>query len=214
MKKAFFVDFDGTITRQDTCRAMVMAFAREGWQELNDLWQKKELPTEECARQTLKLFRATPTELTELMHGIEVDRYFLDFLQLCRSNNHPVYILSDGYDFMIEAILQRHCLDVPYYANKLIYKDGFDIVCPHLNVDCGQCGTCKKTLMETLASPGTQTIYIGDGYSDTCPASHADIVYAKGTLYQYCLQNGINAVEYRDFKDIILDLGIKKGGQS
>ena len=40
MKRVFFVDFDGTITKVDVCAAMVEAFAGDGWREINDLWEK------------------------------------------------------------------------------------------------------------------------------------------------------------------------------
>lgn len=208
MRKVFFVDFDGTITRQDTCTAMVQAFAREGWQELNELWEKKELSTEECAKRTLELFCAAPGDVAKLMDNMEIDAYFMDFLKLCRSQNDQVYILSDGYDFNIQTILHKYNIDVPYYANRLIYANGFKIECPHFNETCGMCGTCKTSLMSTLAGHECQTIYIGDGYSDTCPATHADIVYAKDTLYQFCSENQIDAVPFKTFQDIIRSLTI------
>lgn len=206
MRKVFFVDFDGTITRQDTCTAMVQAFAREGWQELNQLWEKKALSTEECANRTFELFSATPRDVAKLMDSMEIDDYFMDFLKLCRNNDDQVYILSDGFDFNIQTILHRYHIDVHYYANRLIYTNGFKIECPHFNEICGQCGTCKTSLMSRLGGNEYQTIYIGDGYSDTCPASHADVVYAKDTLYQFCLENQINAVHYKTFNDIIQSL--------
>lgn len=33
MKRVFFVDFDGTITKVDVCAAMVEAFAGDGWRK-------------------------------------------------------------------------------------------------------------------------------------------------------------------------------------
>jgi 2-hydroxy-3-keto-5-methylthiopentenyl-1-phosphate phosphatase len=208
MRKVFFVDFDGTITRQDTCKAMVQAFARDGWQELNQLWERKELSTEECANRTFELFRATPSDIAKLMDSMEIDDYFIDFLDLCRSNDYQVYILSDGYDFNIQTILHKYHIDVPYYANRLVYTNGFKIECPYFNESCGKCGTCKTNLMSSLGGNECQTIYIGDGYSDTCPASHANVVFAKDELYNFCLDNQIHAIQYKNFNDIIRNLTI------
>jgi len=40
--------------------------------------------------------------------------------------------------------------------------------------------------------------------SDTCPAERADLVFAKDVLYEYCMENGIAAVHFDDFQDIML----------
>lgn len=202
-KRVFFVDFDGTITRVDTCVAMVEAFAEPGWREIDELWARKEISTEECANRIFRLFKAGPEEIRELVESLEIDPFFKDFLAFCRDGGHRVFVLSDGYDYNIELIFRKHGIAVPYYANRLVYDGGFRIECPHLNPSCATCGTCKKSLMERLREPGEQVIYIGDGYSDTCPAAHADLVFAKGTLYSYCREKGIPVLHFESFKDII-----------
>jgi 2,3-diketo-5-methylthio-1-phosphopentane phosphatase len=203
MKRVFFVDFDGTITKVDVCAAMVEAFAGEGWREINNLWEKKLLSTRDCANLTFKLFRAGPGEIKGLIETIEIDEYFQEFLAVCRNMGHRVYILSDGYDLCIETFLKRYDLDVPYYANRLVYNEGFEIDCPYHNPSCGQCGTCKKGLMSELKGDAGEIVFIGDGYSDTCPAQNADFVYAKGVLYDFCREKGIKVQHYHTFKDII-----------
>lgn len=57
MKRTIFIDFDGTITRVDTCNAMLKAFASDGWQEINEQWERGELATQACARQLFQLFK-------------------------------------------------------------------------------------------------------------------------------------------------------------
>ncbi|HHW61438.1 MAG TPA: MtnX-like HAD-IB family phosphatase [Syntrophomonadaceae bacterium] len=208
MKKIFFIDFDGTITTLDSCTAMVEAFARDGWQEINQRWEQKELGTEDCANQTLALFDVSPEKLKDFLKNIAIDEFFPQFLQHCRKNGYPVYILSDGYDLNIQTILDEHQLQLPYYCNELIYTDCFQIRCPHKNDECGNCGTCKSSLMKRLKEKDSQTIYIGDGYSDICPASQADLVFAKEPLYSICQEKGIAAVPYQNFYDIIVIQGL------
>lgn len=203
MKRVFFIDFDGTITKVDTCLAMVEAFADEGWREIDELWARKEISTEECANRIFRLFKARPEEIRELVESLEIDPYFKDFLGFCRERGYRVCVLSDGYDFNIELIFKKHGISVSYYANRMVYDGGFRIECPYVNPLCGNCGVCKKGLMEKLRMPDEQVIYIGDGYSDTCPAAHADLVFAKGTLYSYCREKGISAFPFENFKDII-----------
>lgn len=203
LKRVFFVDFDGTITKRDTCAAMVEAFAADGWQEIDRLWEKKEISTEECAQRTFQLFQAVPDDLRKLLDTIEIDEGFGAFLDYCRGNGYPVYVLSDGYDFNIEHIFRKYGIDLPYFANKLTYQDGFRIVCPNSNPECGLCGTCKRKLMERLAEPGSERIYVGDGTSDTCPAQHSDLVFAKGRLLEYCREKGLPAVPITGFADVL-----------
>lgn len=45
-------------------------------------------------------------------------------------------------------------------------------------------------------------MYIGDGYSDQCPARFADFVFAKGRLIKYCQQQNITFFEFRNFSDV------------
>jgi 2,3-diketo-5-methylthio-1-phosphopentane phosphatase len=206
MSRTFFVDFDGTITKVDTCNAMAEAFATPGWEVLNELWEKKQLSTEACANATFKLFHADLDDLRRLLDRVEIDDCFPAFLETCRERGDRVIVLSDGYDFNIRTIFQKHGIDLPFYANRMGYDGGFKIECPHLNPDCGDCGTCKTRLMEELREPGGQTVYIGDGHSDTCPAGHADLVFAKGALYRYCRERGIEAQYFDSFCDIITHL--------
>ncbi|MGI6226726.1 MAG: MtnX-like HAD-IB family phosphatase [Peptococcales bacterium] len=203
MEKVIFVDFDGTITKVDTCQKMVKTFARDGWVELNKLWEEKKLSTRECANRTFQLFDANLEELEKLIETIEIDTYFPEFVSMCQAWGYPIYILSDGYDLIIERVLKKYNINIPYYANKLLYDGQFSIECPYHNSECGICGTCKSTLMEKLRKNARQIVYIGDGYSDTCPASKADIVFAKGTLYKYCQEKGIKATHFDNFGDIL-----------
>lgn len=205
MKKVFFVDFDGTITKKDTCYAMVETFAKDGWEEISRLWEDKKLSTEDCANRIFELFQASLEDVGNLMDKMEIDGYFKEFLELCRHKGHEVYILSDGYDFNIKTVLEKHNIEVKYYSNKLLYDTdkGFSIECPYHNPSCGNCGTCKTSLIKALKGDSGQVVYIGDGYSDMCPAAIADVVFAKDFLYKYCREKGINAIFFSDFKDII-----------
>lgn len=210
MQWIFFVDFDGTITKKDVCEVMVREFAADGWQEINLLWERKKISTEECANRTFQLFRAGLEDLDTLLGTITIDEYFRDFVDYCRSNHHSLHILSDGYDYIIDYVLKKYNLHVEYFANRLIYNDGFTISCPHHNPDCGICGTCKSTLLTKLNPEGCRAVYIGDGTSDLCPAAASDIVFAKGRLFEYCRQKGIKAHPFDNFGDILSWLMLRK----
>ena len=46
------------------------------------------------------------------------------------------------------------------------------------------------------------SVFIGDGVSDFCVSSYADVVFAKHKLASYCWKNNITYYEYKDFRDI------------
>ncbi|MEW6621906.1 MAG: MtnX-like HAD-IB family phosphatase [Bacillota bacterium] len=210
----FFVDFDGTVTNMDACHAMVTNLAGEGWEEINKKWENKELSTVECARQTFKLFKRKDIEaLNKIIDPITIDPTFKDLVSYCEKNQFPLYILSDGYDFYIKYLLAREGLNIPYYANRMIFNPDLDIETPY-HSSCGICGVCKSQLMEHLQNTGTKSIYIGDGYSDFCPSKKADFVFAKSTLYKHCLAAGKEVHEFRSFGDILKILQSLRIGRS
>lgn len=198
----FFVDFDGTITREDICYSMVKQFARNGWEEINRLWEEGTLSTEECAQRTLELLEAEPNELEAFFKKADIDKSFIPFLNWANHKDYPIYILSDGYDNYIKEILRMNGLNVPYYANHLEYDQGWRIKCLHLDKECKKCGVCKTGLIEDLLKPEYISIYIGDGYSDICPAENCDMVFAKDHLARLCNEKGINFYNYNSFNDI------------
>lgn len=46
------------------------------------------------------------------------------------------------------------------------------------------------------------SVFIGDGFSDTCVVNYTDIVFAKKSLASYCWKNNITYHEYQTFGDI------------
>ncbi|MEN6325537.1 MAG: MtnX-like HAD-IB family phosphatase [Syntrophomonas sp.] len=205
-KLIFFIDFDGTISREDVCYTMVKTFAREGWAELNNLWEEGVLSTGDCAQATLDLMDVLPEQLNSFFNQMKIDPAFPSFLEWIEKQNHPIYILSDGYTNYIDLILQREQIDLEYYGNIMEYREGWQVDMPHLNPECGKCGVCKKGKIEELAGPGTIKIYVGDGYSDLCPARHCDIVFAKPILADLCSREEIPFYNFNSFEDILSKL--------
>lgn len=122
--KIFFIDFDGTITKVDTCDAIMNNFADESWMAIEEMWRRKEISTEEWGNRLLQLIRASREELEKFLEGIEIDDHFIRFCELCNAHGHKIFVLSDGYDFNIETVLKKYGLSLPYYSNKLVYRPG------------------------------------------------------------------------------------------
>lgn len=216
MEKKFmlFVDFDGTISSEDFCAAMVKRFAREGWAELNRLWEEKLMSTEECARRTLELMDVEPEELGAFLKTIDIDPSFLPFVNWAEEKGYQLYILSDGYDNYIKEAFNKYELNLPYYANHMEYDRGWKIQCSYLDEECDKCGVCKTGLVKDLLQPGYTSVYIGDGYSDICPAEYSDIVFAKKNLALLCREKGIKFYHYNDFNDVRKVMENLQGGKA
>ncbi len=225
----FFVDFDGTITERDTSLVMVETCAEKGWQAINEKWERGELTTLETAEKTFQLFNCSWEEIVETLKNVKIDSYFKEFVEKTYCKGYQVYILSDGYDLLIEEILEREKLNfLPYYANQLIYtsEGRFSMQAPYFNSECEKCGVCKSKLMQAItkksepsdniqaskqtskdtglnANHESTKIYIGDGTSDSCAIEYADLVFAKKKLYRIARNKQIEAVPINSFFDVI-----------
>jgi len=197
-----FTDFDGTVSNQDICFSMVKKYAGSGWEQINHWWEEGVLSTRECAQRTLDIMQVNPVELHEYFHKFSLDHSFLDFVNWSKAQDFPLYILSDGYDNYIKILLENHSLNVPYYANHLEFKEKWYIKSPYIDWQCDKCGTCKTGIIKQKLLPGYISVYIGDGYSDRCPAEYCDIVFAKKSLAEYCRKQNILFYPFSTFHDV------------
>jgi len=73
---------------------------------------------------------------------------------------------------------------------------------PYANAECDRCACCKRNIMLTQSAENDVLVYIGEGYSDRCPAGYADVVFAKDILQTYCQAENISYHPYLSFRDI------------
>ena len=143
---AVYCDFDGTITKEDSVNKFFEMYA-PNWIESEKLWIEGKISSRENAIiQVGLLNNVSQKQLDDYINSIEIDDYFLDFIDYVKSNNIKLTILSDGFDLFIQRVLERYNLNIPYYANKLIYKDDkFSIEFPYYNENCDKkAGMCKQ----------------------------------------------------------------------
>lgn len=203
MKKfdAIYCDFDGTITKNDSVNAFFEMYAQKNWLDSEKLWIDGKISSRENAIiQVGLLNNISQKQLDDYINAIEIDDYFLEFVDFVKSKNINLTILSDGFDLFIKKVLERYNLDIPYYANKLTYNNGnFNIEFPYYNEYCekkaGMC-KCKKVKEDRFC-------YIGDGTSDLCIASKADFLFATKKLHKYCKENNIKHSHFKSFHNII-----------
>ena len=207
MTNLIFCDFDGTVARRDVGYNLYHHFSGGRNDELIPDWKSGALSTRECLTREAAMVTAEPEEIYAFLDQFELCAGFAEFVELCRRNETPLTILSDGLDFYIEYLLERYALTgIPFSANRgLLVDGGIRVEFPHDNRDCRWCGSCKGERIEDLRATfegPTRAIFIGDGYSDACATRVADLIFAKKDLEQYCLKNNIKFYRYDDFFDV------------
>lgn len=204
-------DFDGTISTQDIGHEVIKRFMKGDWRELDDSYASGKIGSMAAYRRIASLMKAESREMAEYTLGLNtMDPTFADFYRFCKRRGFDFKVVSDGLDFYIRLILERHGLgDIEFFSNVLRFNGGssVSIEFPCSNGECGRCGTCKSMILRNERAEYERIVYIGDGYSDVCPTQYADIVFGKGVLYEKCRQNNRACFHYRNFQDIadILD---------
>ena len=199
-------DFDGTLSTTDIGFEVIKKFAGDGWDEIDRAYCEGRIGSKDAYTQIAALFRATREDMVAfvLENGC-LDPYFEEFYQFCMTRDLTIKIVSDGLDFYIDELLKKHNLsDIEFYANVVRFNDGGRVVIefPESNDDCDLCGNCKSNILEQYRLTYENIIYIGNGYSDVCPAQKADIVFAKDILYEKHIKSGRDCIYYGNFRDI------------
>jgi len=195
-----FVDFDGTISLEDTTDVVLERFADPSWQQVESEWRAGHIGSRECMKRQVELIRATPEELDTLCEEIPLDPHFPDLVALCNQKSIPVTVVSDGLDRTITRMLSRFDIDVPLLANKLVYLGDRRWTLEFLYSDPGceaGAGNCK--CLALTKKPHTLRILIGDGRSDFCASETADLVLAKSALVEHCQANGVPFIVFGNF---------------
>ncbi len=200
-------DFDGTVSTVDMGNELLNRFTHKGWEEIDRAYCTGEIGSRAAYAQVASLFTGSRAQMLEFVSSRErMDPHFLEFYRFCQSNGMDIKIVSDGLDFYIDAILKKNNLqDIEFFSNVAVFHDGnkLSIEFPRINDECEKCGTCKKGVLREHRSHYDRVIYIGNGYSDVCPAKDADLVFAKEVLYETCRQDGTACVHYENFRDIL-----------
>jgi 2-hydroxy-3-keto-5-methylthiopentenyl-1-phosphate phosphatase len=195
-----FVDFDGTISVGDTTDLILERFAEPSWQAIETEWVAGRIGSRECLARQIDLIRATPEALDAFARRSAIDPHFAGFAALCATRGLPVTVVSDGLDRIAAAMLARAGLRLPILANHLAWlgEDRWRLGFPHARDDCrASAGHCKCATL--AAAPDGLHVLVGDGRSDFCAASAADLVIAKGALAMHCAKNQIPFEPFTDF---------------
>lgn len=176
------------------------------WAQIISDFESGKIGARECFRRECSLIENFDIDVfNKIIDSQQIVTGFKDFCGFCHENKIQLTILSEGLDYYIERILKNHMLDIQFYCNKMLLSDdkrSFKVEFPYADSDCLRCGTSKRNVLMNLTSDDEISVFIGDGFSDTCVVHYADMVFAKKSLASYCWKNNITYFEFYDFRDI------------
>lgn len=193
VRPVLFFDFDNTITQGDVLDRVIERFSvTDDWRRWEDAWSRGELSTERCLERQVAGIRAFKGELLDFVADFPVDPNFETIVRWAASEQVELVIVSDNFSCLVRAILSRQALpELPLYANKLTFVGNRpEAHFPFKSRDCARCANCKVKHFKRFL--GRNTVYVGDGLSDVCPALAADLVFAKDSLATYLGSRGVS----------------------
>jgi HAD superfamily phosphoserine phosphatase-like hydrolase len=202
MQCAVYVDFDGTIAPDEPTDALFDKFADPAWRQIEKDWQEGRASSRDCMERQVALLRATPERIDRFLARVEIDPMFPAFVRLCGRHGARVIVVSDGLDRVVGHVLRAAGLELPYFANRLVWKGGerWSLQFPYYRDDCrATMGNCKCAHRREGAS--TLEITVGDGRSDFCMAERSKVVLAKGQLAAHCTRMGVPHLQIENFSD-------------
>jgi|UniRef100_A0A7C5PPU4 2,3-diketo-5-methylthio-1-phosphopentane phosphatase len=204
MEKIIFCDFDGTITKNDTVDEFLDKFATQEWVKIESLWQNGEIGSDECLKRQIDCVKdVTIEEIYDFLDGVEIDNSFVNFCDFIKHKGIDLIVLSDGFDLFIDYIFKKLKLNLRFFSNSLVYKQGkLYLDFPYKESTClVSSGMCKCKIVEQYSNKKF-IYYIGNGRSDFCPVRLADFIFSKGELSKFSFEKGYNFYNFNSFSEI------------
>lgn len=202
MRLHFAIDFDGTIALEDTTDLLLDRRAEPAWLDVEEEWLAGRIGSRECLAEQAALIRATPEELDAAMSDVVIDPDFATFVSAATRIGATMQVVSDGFDRCILPVLKRAGINLPVTCNHLtpVGHNRWKAEFPAAATDCqSMSGVCKCLAAESKPA----LVLIGDGRSDFCLASRADVVLAKGKLATHCAEKGFPFTPINSFADVL-----------
>ena len=202
-----FIDFDGTITKEDVGEAIFRKFADE--KSVNEIVNKlleDKISSRQCWDELCDCAGSVNVqELVEFINTMEIDKSFLTFTEFCKQNNLEMVVLSDGFDFYIDKVFEKNGIKkIKYYSNYLsVDADGrLSAEYPYYDANSPTSANCKKNHVINHSTDDDYTVYIGDGNSDKDAAQYCDFIFAKKNLARFCSMQRISFYPFNNFDDV------------
>jgi 2-hydroxy-3-keto-5-methylthiopentenyl-1-phosphate phosphatase len=200
------LDFDGTITEQETLDALVERFGEPEAHRAAQRELGRSLTLHEVIARGYGSLRVSPPEAVAwALENIAFRKGFRELVAHCRERGWRVVVVSSGVSTLIRPLLEREAFDdLELLCNELTGA-GWTIAFRD-EEPCETCGTACKRRTVTEIARGAHVVYVGDGYSDGCAAELADLVFARRRLADYLDERGLSYRWFDDFEDVLRSL--------
>lgn len=191
------LDWDGTVTVVDTLWLVLEEFGDYGvFRRAGERLIRGEIGYRELMETEFSTVKdATPAEVNTWL--ADHARIRPGFHELVR--RHDPLVLSSGFEELIRPLLVREGVEVELVANRIDPRpDGWRVIW-NREQPCEVCGDwCKRGGL-----PAGRFVYVGDGYSDRCPALSAERIFARAGLAEYLEAEGVPYEPFEDLHDVL-----------
>ncbi len=207
-RPAVFCDFDGTITQGDVTDRILEELAAPDWRALEDEWVRGRIGSRECLERQMALVDASEDQINALIDAVPIDPGFAGFYRFTRARRIPLYVVSDGFDYIIRRVLRRSGMEGPLENGSHLFSSALQVQNRRLSASfpappCEHgCATCKAEVIERIGRAYDPVIFVGDGLSDRYAIGLAEIVFAKNQLLDYCRNHDLACRPFETFADI------------
>ena len=201
---AVLIDYDGTIALTDVTDQVMARHVPGVWEEAAALYDAGRMGSRRLMAWEMSQIEADPEAMLATAAEQPHDAGFVPFVGRARAAGIPVEIVSDGFGYFIGPALERlGVADIPVVTARTVFEGRRPILeFPNGHPTCFVCGTCKRQRVLAHRAAGRRVVFIGDGESDRYAAGYSDIVFAKRSLEQICLEAGWEFHRWTAFNEL------------
>ena len=203
MANVLCFDFDDTIVLENTARLLFERFGTDSWDAVGKEYDEGRLSVEQANAAALRDVTATRDEMMAFVRESATMRQgFLELLDWCHWNDWMPVVISNGFDFYVDAVLDAAGLDrLARHAarTRFDYRWLATYLSPRgveLQSDF------KLSYAAAFQNMGDFVAYVGDGRSDVPAAKLAQAVFARDTLLRELEGTHARLFAFETFDDV------------
>lgn len=195
-----FSDFDGTITENETLRAMFLKLLPEQAPGIIAQLDEGKLSLRQTLVQLTGLLPANaPERMLQLIEHEPLRPGFNEFVDLLHERKIPLVVISSGLRFYVEAVLSpwRNKIHAIHALNTQVEEDHLELI---LDYEDENEAVPKADIM--LQYSCDTHVAVGDSQSDFKMAQAADVVFARDKLLMHLRGSEQPVHAYQSFFEI------------
>ena len=204
MNNIFLVDFDKTISYNDSTDVIMRKHNPEFLKKVRERYRNKQVGIMGFMKACLESLEISEKEYIKSLEDVKIDRTFKKFLE----SGFDYRIVSAGTRTNVTGSLLKENIfidDKLIISNELSFENGkVRMEFPYADKE-RYFGVDKRSLVLEYKNKGKKVIFVGDGPSDYEAVKVADCVFARSSsrLVEHCNENNIKFSEFSDFEDLI-----------